>query len=160
MPSRTGVIAFAFATFSASAAVSQPLPPPLSFDLHLHCTGGWTAPVSKPLMGVGAQPRPARAAVAQPPAEEVLVDFEGDQGRIRIPRDRVGHLLGGDTGWRSISDLVVDERQISGRFGANLIDHPALVIDRMTGRIDIAGIRDSGFHGDCSAYDPNEAPKF
>ena len=160
MPSRTGVIALALAAFSASAAASQPLPPPLSFDLHLHCTGSWTAPVSKPRVGIGAQPHPAPAAVAPSPAEEVLVDFEGDQGRIRIPRDWVGHLLGGDTGWRSISDLVVEERQITGRFWVNPIDRPALVIDRMTGRIDVAGFRDSGFHGDCSAYDPNETPKF
>jgi hypothetical protein len=93
--------------------------------------------------------------------DDVLVDITGDQGRIRIPRRMLPPVHSGDEeGWRSISPLTVNDREIRGHFSMNFINKPSVSIDRVTGRIELAGHRDFGFRGDCRAYDPSTERKF
>jgi hypothetical protein len=93
--------------------------------------------------------------------DQVLIDITGDQGRIRIPRRMLPPLHSSDSeDWRPISPLSVGDRQIRGNFSMNFINKPSVSIDRVTGRIEIAGHRDFGFRGDCRAYDPNTERKF
>jgi hypothetical protein len=150
MPTRTGLIGLSIALVGASAA-AQGEPPSMAFGLHLHCVGRMTAPAVIHPAGT--------TAPAAPAADEVFVDIEGDQGRVRLPG---GHSAG-DAVWKPISDLLVDENEVSGRVSTDpwtFWSRPLMRIDRITGRIELAGPKGVGFHGDCAAYDPNEMRRF
>ena len=134
-------VALAFMAGSAMAQ-AQGEPPSLAFDLHLHCLGATSV--------VGEGPVSAD--------DPMLVDITGDRGRIRVP-----HIMrhpGGDEGWRPMRDIKLDEHLITGHFWMSPWNRPSVVIDRVTGRIALAGFRGFGFHGDCLPYDANAAQKF
>jgi hypothetical protein len=141
MPFRTGLIVAAL-VLAAGSAAAQGQSPELSFDLHLRCLGATS------VAGVG------RVTADDP----LQVDIEGDQGRIRIPH--VMRHPGGDPGWRSMSDLLVDQHLVTGHFAMSLWNRPKVVIDRVSGRLDLVGFHGFIFHGDCAAYDADTAQKF
>ncbi len=92
--------------------------------------------------------------------EQVLVDVVAGEGRIRIPRALLPPLHSGDAeGWRPLSPLTVGDRQISGKFSLNFLNKPSVMIDRVTGHIELEGMGQA-FHGDYRAYDPNTERKF
>jgi hypothetical protein len=57
-------------------------------------------------------------------------------------------------------DIKLDEHLITGHFWMSPWNRPSVVIDRVTGRIALAGFHGFGFHGDCLPYDANAAQRF
>jgi hypothetical protein len=90
--------------------------------------------------------------------DEIMVDVTGADGRVRIP-DRWLPPLHNRTadGWRTLSSLTVSDTEIRGRFAINLLLRPALVINRLTGRIDVVG--QGRFAGECHPYQPGVTPR-
>ncbi|HEX4198860.1 MAG TPA: hypothetical protein VHZ26_15595 [Caulobacteraceae bacterium] len=135
---RIWVFGLALALAAGSAAAQDLAPPGLAFELHLDCTAAHAG-------------------------GEVFVDVTGDQGRILLARAAAAHKRGNDD-WRPLSDIQVDDHLITARFSTGLLGGllggPSMTVDRMTGRIDISGSRNTAFHGDCTAIDPNAARKF
>jgi len=87
--------------------------------------------------------------------DEVAVQIEGDQGKIRVP-DGVKPRIrsGGDDGWWKLSDLQIGENEIKAKFGLNFMNHPSVRIDRVSGHISIQG-KAGNFDGYCQPYDPS-----
>ncbi|MDB5671977.1 MAG: hypothetical protein JWO25_2936 [Alphaproteobacteria bacterium] len=87
-------------------------------------------------------------------SDEVAVEIDGAQGRIRVP-DGVKPPLrsGSEDGWWKLTDLDVRENEITAKFSLNFMNHPQVRIDRITGHIAIRG-KAGDFDGDCRPYDP------
>jgi len=174
-----GLLAVSCAAASAQDAGAPKASSDSSLELHLQCAGegsftrahrgseagSYSASASDNRGGFANMQGSASATITTFDEtridDDVLVDITGDQGRIRIPRRMLPPLHSGDQeGWRAISPLSVTNREISGHFSMNFVNKPSVSIDRVTGRIEIAGHRDFGFRGDCRAYDPNKERKF
>jgi hypothetical protein len=141
MSSKNGLAGLALVLVAGSAA-AQGEPPNLAFDLHLRCLGVVsydTAPITVD--------------------NALLVDIEGDRGRIRMPRI-LRQPSSVDVGWRTLHEIRVDEHLVSGHFEVSLWNRPSVVIDRVSGHVDLVGFRGYAFHGDCAAYDPNDDRRF
>lgn len=84
----------------------------------------------------------------------VDVEIEGDIVRVRMP-EALSPTLGGrgENGWRTLSDVTINEREISGRFSYNWINRPVVRINRLTGTIDVQNTNAltgaQGFQGRC-----------
>lgn len=148
-----------------SPAAGQEAPQTLA--LHLQCVGEGSFTRARRGSAFASDSNGGFASVGMTTFDEsrieddVLVDVTGDQGRIRIPRRMLPPLHSGDIdGWRAISPLTISDREIAGQFSMNFANKPSVTIDRVTGRIEIAGHRDFGFRGDCRAYDPATDRKF
>jgi hypothetical protein len=141
MSGKIGLAGLALALVAGSAA-AQGEPPNLAFALHLRCLGVVsydTAPITVD--------------------NALLVDIEGDRGRIRMPRV-LRQPGGGDVGWRPLHEIKMDEHLITGHFAVSPWNWPSVVIDRVSGHLDLVGFRGYAFHGDCGAYDPNDDRRF
>jgi len=94
----------------------------------------------------------------------VDVEIEGDIVRLRLP-ESMSPMLGGrgDNGWRTLTDVSVDQREISGRFAHNWTNRPRVRINRLTGTIDIQNTNvltgAQGFQGRCERGS-SDAPLF
>lgn len=62
-------------------------------------------------------------------------------------------IRGGKDGWFELENLKVTENEITGSAAVNVINSPKVRIDRLTGRISIAG-KAGSYSGECQAYDP------
>lgn len=88
-------------------------------------------------------------------SDRVLVEVDGETVRVRPPASMAPQLGGnGSDGWRTLSDVTVDERRISGRFSYNWINRPTVTINRMTGDIEILG--SNKYSGVCSRVTATE----
>jgi hypothetical protein len=150
-----------------SPALAQEPPPPAASlapapegAIHLRCLG--TATFKKAdhglalsiLLGAGD-------GTKMGVEEEVLVDLAGDQRRVRIPSVMLPPMHGAsEGGWLPLENLNLGEREISGSFALNVVNHPKIRIDRGTGRIEIVGAGAFGFHGNCQSHDPDAPRKF
>lgn len=85
--------------------------------------------------------------------DQLQLWVEGDQGKARLPRAMLPPLHGGDGGWFEIKDIRVSENEITGSVAINVINHPKLVLDRLTGTVSLNG-RAGQFNGRCSKFDP------
>jgi hypothetical protein len=141
MSSKMGLAGVALALV-AGAAAAQGEPPSLAFDLHLRCLG---------VVSYATEPITVDNAL--------LVDIDGDRGRIRMPRI-LRQPGGGDVGWRPLHAIRVDQHLVSGHFDITPWNRPSVVIDRVSGHLDLVGFRGYAFHGDCAAYDPNDDRRF
>jgi hypothetical protein len=149
MPTRTGLFGLWLALLGATAA-AQGVPPSMAFSLHLHCVGHMTSPPAQ---------RPPGVAPAAPVIDEIFVDIDGDQGRVRLPAPPGA----AGVGWRPIVDLLVDESQVTGHVSTDpwsFWSRPLMRVDRVGGGIELAGPKGLGFHGGCTAYDPTELQRF
>ena len=141
MSRKLGLAGLALALVAGSAS-AQGEPPNLAFALHLRCLG---------VVSYATTPVTVDNAL--------LVDIEGDRGRLRMPRV-LRQPGGGDVGWRSLHEIKMDEHLISGHFEVSPWNWPSVVIDRVSGHLDLVGFHGYAFHGDCAAYDPNDGRKF
>ena len=92
-------------------------------------------------------------------ADQVDVELNGSNGRIRLPRVVLPTIHGGDGGWFELKHLRVTDRAIEGSAGVNFISHPKVHIDQLTGSISIAG-RAGTYVGSCEAVDRDAQRKF
>lgn len=140
----------------------------LAQDIHLVCEGTASIQHNVPVAtisesGVGSDAMggtfnysgsgsvTARETVSED--DEMMVDITGAGGRLRIP-DRWLPPLHNRTaeGWRTLSSLTVSDTEIRGRFEINFLLRPTVVINRLTGRIDVVG--QGRFAGECQPYQP------
>lgn len=78
----------------------------------------------------------------------VNVSIQGNQGRIRMPKDLIPPLnSGGSDGWWNLDDMMVGHNEIRARFKLNGLNRPSLVIDRRNGTITVDGM--IKFNGRC-----------
>ena len=85
--------------------------------------------------------------------DQLQLWIEGDQGKARLPRAMLPTLRGGENGWFEIKDIKVSDNEITGTVGVNFINHPKLVLDRLTGTISLSG-KAGQFNGQCRKFDP------
>ena len=84
--------------------------------------------------------------------DELEVKIDGDQGKVRLPRQIVPNIHGGSGGWFGVKELVVGENEITGKVTMNFTNAPYLHIDRITGTVSVNG-RDGTFSGQCKPFD-------
>jgi hypothetical protein len=88
------------------------------------------------------------------------VEIKTGTARMRVPDAMVPALMSGSSeGWYPIEELNMGEREITGVVHISFFSQPKLRIDRITGKITLAGGA-GDFAGDCSAVDVNAKPKF
>jgi hypothetical protein len=124
-------------TPSAAPAPSAPA------TLHLTCEGlaAYAGPGGNPALAEG----------------QVLVEVTGPAaGRIRLP-DVLTPLLHNqtDAGWRAFDTLTAGDTEITGQITLNLFNKPSVVIDRVTGHLEVKSGAIPLFGGECRAYDSN-----
>lgn len=111
--------------------------------LHLTCLGQGTA----------------READYSNFSDQVSVRLFDGENSIQIPRIMLPFLHGGKDGWFKLRNLTVDSRTIKAKVSISPIEHPNVLIDRLTGILTIAG--DVGqFTGRCEVMDKTAPPKF
>jgi hypothetical protein len=89
--------------------------------------------------------------------DRVLVSSVGNTVRVRLPRSMIPPVhSGGDDGWWRLHNVQVSDVAISGNFRVNILNKPAVWIDRTTGNIEIDGSFKFGFRGNCEVVDPQK----
>lgn len=132
--------------------------------LNLVCDGGGTANKVNSTSAFGWNNRGDRANAvvvgrsAVGFADQLQLWIEDTQGKARMPRTMLPKLHGGDGGWFDITDIKVSDTEITGTVGVNFMNHPKLVLDRLTGTITLDG-KAGQFNGHCQKFDPSTAPK-
>ena len=128
--------------------------------INLVCTGGGTHTESRTARAYSSENYMDPNAVSLSHKvdigfeDEVLVQIEGDTGKIRIPKAiRPAINSGGDEGWWRVKDLRITHDEIRGKVTLNPIRNPKIRISRLTGRISISGAS-GNFSGYCQPYDP------
>lgn len=133
-------------------------------QLHLICGGGGTATkvVSTNVYGSTSYGEGFNASGVSTRdrdfADQVDVELNGTEGRIRMPRTMLPPLRGGKEGWFKLKNLQITDRVITANAAVNFINSPKVHIDRVTGTISISG-KAGDFSGKCEAYDPATAPR-
>lgn len=84
----------------------------------------------------------------------VDVEIDGETVRVRMPEAMSPALGGrGQNGWRTLTEAIIAEREISGRIAYNWINRPLVRLNRLTGTIEIqntnAATGGQGFQGTC-----------
>ena len=83
----------------------------------------------------------------------MLIVFEGEGGRVRMPDALVPNLRGrSNDGWRPLNNVSQAGDLITARFSYNFLDRPSVRIDRTTGGIEIRSLA-ARFVGECQPYD-------
>ncbi len=72
--------------------------------------------------------------------EQIGVNLDANDPRIRLPDHLTPFIRGGQGGWMKIRNLVVTNYEISGRIAVNLINVPRFRIDRSSGIMTIHGM--------------------
>jgi hypothetical protein len=96
---------------------------------------------------------------SQTSPERIRLEITGGNARIQLPGRILPPIRGGASadGWWTITDLVVGETHITGRFRLNVFNKPTLRIDRVSGDIDIQAMMKTGFQGTCAPEDRSPA---
>lgn len=136
--------------------------------IHLVCAGGGhvagqqqqkiaTARGTGDLSGSGMEiTRTVRATYE----DEVQVQIDEDQGKIRVPRALWPMFrAGGDDGWWKLKNIDVRENEIRAKFTLNFMTNPSVRIDRITGRIAIKGGFGSDYAGVCEPFEPQNVKR-
>lgn len=128
--------------------------------LNLVCDGGGAAnkPTSTFAQGWGSNGNTAGAVINGQRSvgfeDQLQLWIEGGEGKARLPRVMLPAIRGGENGWFEIKDIKVSENEITGTVGVNVINHPKLVLDRLTGTVSLAG-KAGQFNGRCQKFDPS-----
>ena len=96
---------------------------------------------------------------AQDYSDQVDVEINGIEGRIRLPRVVLPLVHGGDDGWFKLKKLEITDRAIDASARVNFINHPKVHIDRVKGTISITG-REGNYTGRCEAVEASAQRKF
>ena len=84
--------------------------------------------------------------------DEVELRLVAGVGQIRLPRQVLPPLHGGDGGWFDLGELRVTSDDIDAVAKVNFASHPKIHINRVTGVFSLHGKR-SDFGGPCTPYD-------
>lgn len=85
--------------------------------------------------------------------DQLQLWIEGGEGKARLPRAMLPVIRGGEDGWFEIKGIKVSDNEITGTVGVNVINHPKMVLDRLTGTVSLAG-KAGQFNGRCRKFDP------
>lgn len=128
-------------------------------DLQLTCVGNVTGAIPVETTSVNAQSAWGSTANAsgvrsEIATAEVSVGFrlQGGKAQLRIPSELLPQWRGGKNGWFEVRDLMVSEREITGKVAVNIFMRPTFRIDRYTGELSSSG----GFQGKCQTQDVTE----
>lgn len=150
---RAGIVVAAL--FCASTAYGQEA----GSRLHLICDGGGVAneTTSTYAQGWDSDGNSAGAVVNGHRSvgfeDQLQLWIEGDEGKARLPRAMLPTIRGGENGWFEIKNIRVSENEITGTVGVNIINHPKMVLDRLTGTVSLNG-KAGQFNGRCRKFDP------
>jgi hypothetical protein len=93
---------------------------------------------------------------------EGVVELKLDIGSasIRIPPGMFPSIYVSDkTEWLEVTEIEMDEREITGEFKITILSKPDFRIDRVTGEITVSD-SSVNFTGTCEKVDTEAAPKF
>lgn len=130
-----------------------------SVSLHLICGGGGTAHDTRSTNAYASDSsgNSATATIVSRQDREfedqVNIEIQNGEGRIRLPRTMLPAIHGGDNGWMRLSDIHETNEEITAHAVVNPISHPDVRIDRISGTVSISG-RIGHFSGQCENYDP------
>jgi len=96
---------------------------------------------------------------AQGYTDQVDIEINGSEGRIRLPSIVLPIIRGGKDGWFDLRGLTVSDRTIEASAGVNFMNRPKVRIDRVTGTISISGSGGT-FVGQCQRIHAETKPKF
>ncbi len=139
--------------------------PAAAAEVHLLCAGD-TAITKTDTVNVSGYPRRGSYSNAtetmthrEVQTDEIKIEIDRGHGRIWFPADLVpGIHTRSDDGWRDFKEIAVSDDTISGHFELNFLNKPRISISRLTGRIDITGLK-FHFAGTCQPYDPETVVK-
>lgn len=142
--------------------------PAVALDLSLTCPGTGTHIETEQTVGsasnsFGGQASGSAETYRQASVRERLrVRLRGVEAEVKVPRVLIPAVnRSGTDGWFKVTDVVVSDAKIEGRFALNVFNKPRLVIDRHTGDIDVKGSFGFSFSGTCEkAEDEPTATKF
>jgi hypothetical protein len=138
----------------AAPATAQPPQPPL--ELNLSCRGESTG-----LATVGTESYATRnnwggASTAYGTRQglvtiDTLISFRLADGAamLSVPAALLPPIHGGKRGEFRVRELMVSDRDITGKIKINLLNNASFRIDRISGRLTSSG----GFQGDCEPED-------
>lgn len=155
--SATGDNSPAISSAAPGAEAGQSMPAPLE----LSCTGGGNALKSDyssaNIYGSNGASASGWGTSTRSQGFDGQVDvnlFNGDD-RIRLPRIMLPPAHGGANGWFKVKELMVSDREITGRAALNLVNTPKFRIDRTTGAFEISGLN-GAFSGTCRKIDKDK----
>lgn len=91
--------------------------------------------------------------------DQVDVELDGTEGRIRLPRTTLPVIRGGEAGWFRLRNVRVTDRTITATAAVNFINRPKVHIDRVTGTITINGMN-GDYNGRCEKVDAEAERQF
>lgn len=148
-------------TSIAYISLAALLPVPVAAQsLHLVCVGGGEGNRAT-MSSAYASDNHGNSAWGQvigqravPFDDQVNIELNDDgTGKVRMPRVMLPPLHGGSGGWFALKNIKRTDEEITGTVQVNVINSPKLRLDRMTGRISIAG-KAGNYSGECQPYDP------
>lgn len=92
---------------------------------------------------------------AQEFGDQVSLNIEGSEGRLRMPRTMLPKIHGGEDGWFKLKDIRISQEEITASVAVSALNNPKLRVDRYTGAISISG-KSGDFTGSCSRFDPQQ----
>lgn len=92
-------------------------------------------------------------------ADQVNIELNGTEGRIRLPRVTLPVFRGGKEGWFELRNVKVSDREITASAAVNLLNRPKVRIDRVTGIISINGMN-GNYTGECAKVEPGAQQRF
>lgn len=92
-------------------------------------------------------------------ADQVDVELANGTGRIRLPRQTLPIVRGGERGWFKLRNVEINDRTITASAAVNFINRPKVHIDRVTGTISINGMN-GNYVGRCEAAERTSAKRF
>jgi hypothetical protein len=153
-------LAIGIAALSVGVSAAQDAPPAAPAALDLVCDGMGTIQESRSTtadvytsQGGSAFGSATTSGKARIPAQ-VQFEMKGQSGRIHFPKSLVPAINGGGVdGWWPVTDLVIGDTEITGRFRLNFLNKPSIRIDRVNGSVEIQGFARLGFEGKCARED-------
>ncbi len=149
-------------TFVAAMLASHN--PAMAQDFNLNCNGGGTSKESDVTTGsiTDAYGRTTTGQVSSYRnynfAEGISIEISGASGRIRMPRNLLPVIKGGNNGWFNLEKVAVSDREITATAKVNFLNKPKISIDRMNGTVSINSSSGS-FFGQCSNYDADQSKR-
>lgn len=132
--------------------------------LNLVCMGGGSA--NKPTVGNlnawNSNGDFASATItgqrSQSFADQVRIQLDDDDPRLRMPRSMLPGIRGGKDGWFKLKNIEYGEGEITASIAVNVLNNPKLRLDRYTGAISISG-KAGDYTGQCQKFDPDAVRK-
>ena len=90
--------------------------------------------------------------------DQVSLQLDGDEGRLRMPRTMLPPIHGGSDGWFKLKNIKYKSNEITASVAVNVLNNPKLRLDRYTGAISISG-KAGDYSGQCKKFDPAETQR-